>query len=195
MRPLRNDPAVEAAFAAVPSEQIAEIIDGELHVQSRPGRRHTRSASRLGAELGGPFDRGKNGPGGWVILDEPELHLGPRPDKLVPDLAGWRRARMPDALGDGDDDAHYALVPDWICEVISASTERTDRIKKMRIYRRDGVGHVWLLSPVPQTLEVDRVDEREEGRWTLLATHEGEERVRAEPFEAFELELGALWER
>lgn len=190
--PVRNDPAVEAAYEAAPPEQIAEILDGELHLQARPGRRHTRSASRLGIELGGPFDRGRGGPGGWVILDEPELHLGPRPDKLSPDLAGWRRERMPDALGNADDDGPYELPPDWICEVISASTERVDRTKKMRIYRREGVSHLWLLSPTAQTLEIYRL---EQGRWVLLDTHEGDDRVRAEPFEAIELELGALWER
>jgi Uma2 family endonuclease len=191
---LRNPPEVEAAFEAAPPDALAEIIDGALHVQARPGRRHTRSASRLGGELSGPFDRGRGGPGGWVILDEPALHLGPGPDKLVPDLAGWRRERMPDALGDPDDDAHYTLAPDWICEVISPSTERIDRTKKMRIYLREGVRHVWLLSPATQTLEVYTPDDRVAGRWTLLATHDGDERVRAEPFEAFELELGALWE-
>ena len=191
-RPLRNEPAVEAAFDAVPPEQIAEIIDGELHVQARPGRRHARSASRLIGDLGAPFDRGRGGPGGWVILIEPELHLGPRPDKLVPDLAGWRRERLPDALGEEADDGHFDLAPDWVCEVISASTERVDRVKKMRIYRRERVGHVWLLNPHAQTLESYRLDGE---RWTLLDTFEGDARVRAEPFEAIELELAALWER
>jgi hypothetical protein len=94
-----NDPAVEAAFQAVPDTMVAEILDGHLYTTPRPPRRHTNTAAVLGGELYAPFRRGNGGPGGWVILGEPELHLGPKPDKLVPDLAGWRRERMPDALG------------------------------------------------------------------------------------------------
>ncbi|WP_437496364.1 Uma2 family endonuclease [Sorangium sp. So ce1099] len=187
-----NAPEVEAAFQAAPEEMVAEILDGELHTFPRPGRPHTRTASLLGSSLTGPFDRGRDGPGGWVILDEPELHLGPRPDKVVPDLAGWRRERMPDALGSEDAPAHYDVAPDWICEVISPRTERVDRGKKMRIYRREGVRHAWLINPVAQTLEVYRLDD---GRCYLLDTHEGDAVVRAEPFEAIELPLADLWAR
>ncbi|WP_437964488.1 Uma2 family endonuclease [Sorangium sp. So ce260] len=190
--PARNAPEVEAAFEAVPPEQVAEILDGELFTFPRPGRPHTRSASRLTMKLGSAFDLGDGGPGGWVLLDEPELHLGPRPDKVVPDLAGWKRERMPDALGDEDTPAHYDVTPDWVCEVISSRTERVDRGKKMRIYRREGVGHVWLLSPLLRTLEVYRL---EGGRWVLLETYEEDVKVRAEPFDAVELDLAAIWTR
>ncbi|WP_437760795.1 Uma2 family endonuclease [Sorangium sp. So ce1389] len=190
--PDRNAPEVEAAFEAVPPEQVAEILDGELFTFPRPGRPHTRSASRLTMKLGSAFDLGDGGPGGWVLLDEPELHLGPRPDKVVPDLAGWKRERMPDALGDEDTPAHYDVSPDWVCEVISPRTERVDRGKKMRIYRREGVGHVWLLSPLLRTLEVYRL---EGGRWVLLETYEEDAKVRAEPFDAVELDLAAIWIR
>ncbi|WP_437901303.1 Uma2 family endonuclease [Sorangium sp. So ce124] len=186
-----NAPEVEAAFQAVPDEMVAEILDGELHTFPRPARPHTRAASRLGRRLG-PFDDDPGEPGGWVILDEPELHLGPRPDKVVPDLAGWRRERMPDALGPEDAPAHYNVAPDWVCEVISPRTERVDRGKKMRIYRREGVRHAWLINPVAQTLEVYRLDD---GRWSLLDTYEGDEIVRPEPFEAVELPLASLWAR
>ncbi|WP_437923767.1 Uma2 family endonuclease [Sorangium sp. So ce291] len=186
----RNAPEVEAAFDAVPPERVAEILDGELFTFPRPGRPHTRSASRLTMKLGSAFDLGDGGPGGWVLLDEPELHLGPRPDKVVPDLAGWKRERMPDALGDEDTPAHYDVSPDWVCEVISPRTERVDRGKKMRIYRREGVGHVWLLSPLLRTLEVYRL---EGGRWVLLETYEDDAKVRAEPFDAVELDLAAIW--
>ncbi|MDC0676327.1 Uma2 family endonuclease [Sorangium atrum] len=186
-----NAPEVEAAFQAVPDEMVAEILDGELHTFPRPARPHTRTASRLGRRLG-PFDDDPGEPGGWVILDEPELHLGPRPDKVVPDLAGWRRERMPDALGPEDAPAHYNVAPDWVCEVISPRTERVDRGKKMRIYRREGVRHAWLINPVAQTLEVYRLDD---GPWSLLDTYEGDEIVRPEPFEAVELPLASLWAR
>ncbi|AUX23450.1 hypothetical protein SOCEGT47_039750 [Sorangium cellulosum] len=186
-----NAPEVEAAFQAVPDEMVAEILDGELFTFPRPARPHTRTASRLGRRLG-PFDDDPGEPGGWVILDEPELHLGPGPDKVVPDLAGWRRERMPDALGPDDAPAHYDIAPDWVCEVISPSTERVDRGKKMRIYRREGVRHAWLINPVAQTLEVYRLDD---GRFWLLDPHEGDAAVRAEPFGALELPLAALWAR
>jgi Uma2 family endonuclease len=186
-----NDPLVEAAFQAVPGTMIAEILDGELHTMPRPGRRHTRTSSILGAELYGPFWRGTGGPGGWVILDEPELHLGPKPDKVVPDLAGWRSHRMPDEVESEDELPYYDVAPDWVCEVLSPSTEATDRIKKMRIYRREGVAHVWLIHPIARTLEVYRL---EGGRWVQLDTFEEDAVVRAEPFEAVELSLEVLWQ-
>jgi Uma2 family endonuclease len=188
----RNAPDVEAAFEAVPPEMVAEILDGELFAFPRPARPHTRSASRLTMKLGSAFDLGDSGPGGWVILDEPELHLGPKPDKVVPDLAAWPRESMPDALGDEDTPAYYDVAPAWVCEVISPRTERVDRGKKMRIYRREGVAHLWLLSPLQRTLEVYRL---EGGRWVLLDTYEDDAKVRAEPFEAMELDLSAIWAR
>ncbi|WP_437803891.1 Uma2 family endonuclease [Sorangium sp. So ce693] len=187
----RNAPEVEAAFQAVPDEMVAELLDGELYTFPRPARPHTRAASRLGAILA-PFDDDPGEPGGWVILDQPELQVGPRPDKVVPDLAAWRRERMPDAVGPEDAPAHYDIAPDWVCEVISPRTERVDRGKKMRIYRREGVRHAWLLNPVAQTLEVYRLDD---GRWSLLDTYEGDEIVRPEPFDAIELPLADLWAR
>ena len=183
---------MEAAFEAVPPEMVAEILDGELFTFPRPARPHTRSASRLTMKLGGPFDLGDGGPGGWVILDEPELHLGRRPDKLAPDLAGWKRERMPDALGDEETPAYYDVAPDWVCEVISPLTARVDRGKKMRAYRREGVEHFWICNPLLRMLEVYRL---EGGRWSLIETYEDDEKVRAEPFDAVELELGAIWAR
>jgi len=185
-----NDPSVEAAFQAVPDTEIAEIIDGELHTMPRPGRRHTRTSSVLGVVLGGPFWAGAGGPGGWVILDEPELHLGPKPDKVVPDLAGWLSHRMPEEVTSEDDLSYYDVAPDWVCEVLSPSTEAKDRIKKMRIYRREGVGHAWLIHPIARTLEVYRL---EGGRWVQLDTFEEDAVVRAEPFDAVEISLRVLW--
>ena len=184
-----NAPEVEAAFQAVPAERVAEILDGELHTMPRPARPHARAMTRLTHQLG-PFDADPGEPGGWVLLIEPELHLGLGPDKLVPDLAGWRRERMPDALGPEDAPAYYDVAPDWVCEVLSPSTERMDRGKKMRIYRREGVKHVWLLSPLLKTLEVYRL---EGGLWVLLETYEEDAKVRAEPFDALELDLTTIW--
>lgn len=183
----KNSAEVEAAFLAVPEECVAEILDGELHVQPRPCVRHARAASRLGGDLSG-FDReGTGGPGGWTILFEPALHLGQRPDRLVPDLAGWRRERMPKL----PDTAAIELAPDWVCEVLSDRTERVDRTKKRRIYAREGVGYLWLVSPDQRMLEVFRLQGE---HWVLLETFEGDSLVRAEPFDAIELPLGSLWE-
>ena len=132
----------------------------------------------------GPLRRGRGGPGGWWILDEPELHFGEQ--VVVPDLAGWRRERMP-AI---PDEAFFALAPDWVCEVLSPSTERIDRGRKLRIYAEAGVAHAWLVNPAERTLEVLRL---REGAWTIVAVWEDAAVVRAEPFEAIELELGRLW--
>jgi Uma2 family endonuclease len=134
--------------------------------------------------LDGPFDSGRNGPGGWLILDEPELHM--HGHILVPDLAGWRRERMPKMPAA----PFLELAPDWVCEVLSPSTEAEDRADKMPIYAHAGVSHAWLVDPIARTLEVFR---REGERWSVLGTWRDEARVRAEPFEAFELELSALW--
>jgi Uma2 family endonuclease len=188
----RNSPSVEAAFQAVPPEMVAEILDGELYVSPRPARPHANVASNLGGLLLAPFKFGRGGPGGWVILDEPELHLGPRPDKVVPDLAGWRRERLPDAVGGDDAPAHYDLAPDWVCEVLSARTRNRDKGQKMRIYAREGVRHVWHVDPLARTLDIFRLVE---GQWIVAQSFAGDEKVRAEPFEAIELELALVWSR
>jgi Uma2 family endonuclease len=171
---------------AAPEHMIAEIIDGELVTQPRPAFPHVRAASRLGADLDGPFDRGKGGPGGWIILDEPELRL--HGDVLVPDLAGWRRERMPEV----PDVPASELSPDWVCEVLSPSTAATDRVRKMRIYARERVAYAWLVEPIAQTLEAYRLEGE---RWVQVGAWVGDEKVRAEPFESFELELASLWAR
>jgi Uma2 family endonuclease len=177
-------PATYADLEALPPHQVGEIIAGALYASPRPAMPHTRAASRLGMALG-PFDSGSGGPGGWIILDEPELHLGG--DVLVPDVAGWQRERMPKlprvpAL---------TIAPDWVCEVISPSTEKRDRSAKLPAYAREGVRHVWLVDPDLRTLEIFRL---EGPRYVLLGTHTDEASVRAEPFDAIELSLRVLWE-
>lgn len=170
---------------SAPPHMIAEVIDGELRLQPRPAVPHAAAASALGEELGPPFKRGRGGPGGWIILDEPELHLGE--DILVPDLAGWRRERMPTLAAE---DSYLVLAPDWVAEVLSPSTRKYDRTDKLRIYARERVEWVWLIDPLLRTLEVLR---RAEVGWSLRGTWRDDERPRAEPFEAIELELGVLW--
>jgi Uma2 family endonuclease len=186
------DPAKRRAtyedLLAVPEHLVAELIHGALVTQPRPAAPHALAASVLGIELGGPFHRGKGGgPGGWVILDEPELHLRGG-HVLVPDLAGWRRDRMPEVPAT----AAIELAPDWVCEVLSASTEATDRADKMPLYALEKVRHLWLIDPLTRTLETYRLEGE---RWMLLATWRDDAFVRAEPFDAIELELAALWAR
>ncbi len=171
---------------AAPKHMIAEIINGALITQPRPASLHARAASRLGAELDGPFDRAKGGPGGWILLDEPELHL--HGDILVPDLAGWRRERMPEL----PDAAAFELAPDWVCEVLSPSTAATDRAEKMPIYAREHVPHLWLVDPIARTLESFQLVG---SSWSLLGTWRDDARVRVEPFTELELELNCLWAR
>ncbi len=169
---------------AIPDHLVGELIAGELITSPRPAPRHTRASSRLGGVLDGPFDRGSGGPGGWIILDEPELHLDG--DVVVPDVAGWRRDRMPKL----PDTAYFGLAPDWVCEVLSPSTEGIDRSDKMPIYAREGVPHAWLVNPITRTLENYRLRDRQ---WVLASVFRDGARVRAEPFDALELDLALLW--
>jgi Uma2 family endonuclease len=184
-----NEPARRRAtyddVLRAPPHMIAEVIDGELHLQPRPAKPHAAAASALSEELGPPFKRGRGGPGGWIILYEPELHL--RDDILVPDLAGWRRERMPALVAE---EPFFALAPDWVAEVLSPSTRKIDRTDKLRIYARERVEWVWLVDPLLRTLEVLR---RAEVGWSLRGTWRDDELVRAEPFDAIELDLSILW--
>lgn len=185
--------ATLAELNAVPANLLAELIGGTLYTMTRPAPKHGVAASRLGGELLGPFDRGRGGPGGWWILDEPELRF-PDPaapgevDVIVPDLAGWHRERMPKL----PKTKYFTLAPDWVCEVLSPSTAGYDRGTKMPLYAREGVRHAWLVDPALRTLEIFILGE--DRRWDLGDVHRDDAVVRAPPFEAFELQLGVLWE-
>jgi Uma2 family endonuclease len=177
-----------------PENMVAEVLDGELHLHPRPRQRHTRVASSLGASLHGRFDDGGErggGPGGWIILYEPELHLGSRPDIVVPDLAGWREERFPP---EGEQDAPFwTVAPDWVCEILSESTARADRMKKVPIYARENVAHVWLIEPRDQTIEVLKLRDH---AYQLVGTWGGtEEPFAIEPFEAVSFPPSAFWGR
>jgi len=184
--PAERKPSVYEEFLAVPKHLVAEIIRGELRTHPRPATPHARAATRLGIKIGGPFDLGEGGPGGWLFLDEPELHIVG--EVVVPDLAAWRRERMPQMPSV----AFVELAPDWVCEVLSPSTEAEDRADKMPIYVQSGVRHAWLVDPITKTLEVFRSDGT---AWVVVGTWREDARVRVEPFEAIELELGSLWAR
>jgi Uma2 family endonuclease len=174
---------------AAPEHMIAEVIFGTLYTQPRPATTHQRASSRLGILLGRHFDIDDEGPTGWLLLDEPELHLGNEPDILVPDLAGWRQANVTPEM---EDTAWIGVAPDWVCEVLSPSTQVRDRGIKLDIYLRERVGHVWIIDPILETLEIYG---HGGDHWRRCAQHAGNVTVRAEPFESFDLELGRLWKR
>lgn len=167
-----------------PDHVVAEVLAGELYTSPRPAGPHTEAASTLGMDIGGPFHRGRGGPGGWIILFEPELHLAS--DIVVPDLAGWRRERLPSV----PDEPYFTLAPDWACEVLSPGTALLDRRRKLPVYAREGVTHVWLVDPRAKSIEVFRLDG---ANYRLVTVHGESEVARIEPFEAVELELSALW--
>ncbi|HXU44977.1 MAG TPA: Uma2 family endonuclease [Thermoanaerobaculia bacterium] len=182
----RFDPSVPATLRDLddlPEDVVAHIVDGELIVHPRPEGPHVEAASELGWMLMGPFRHGIGGLGGWVILDEPKILFGQQ--LLVPDRAGWKKERFV-APRKGP----YTVVPDWVCEILSPSTRRFDRSTKLPLFAREGVGHAWVIDPKAQTLEVLRLHE---GRWLIVAVHEGRGPVRAEPFDALELDLSLIW--
>jgi Uma2 family endonuclease len=184
--------ATYADVKAAPLLKVAELIDGTLYTFPRPAPRHARASSRLGGKLQGPFDLGEGGPGGWVLLDEPEIHF-PHPtakgeiEAVAPDIAGWRVERMPEL----PETAYFTLAPDWICEILSPSTEKYDRKTKMPIYAREGVRHAWLIDPLKRTLEVFTLGP--DRRWVVGDVHRRDARVRVPPFDAIELDLSLLW--
>jgi Uma2 family endonuclease len=180
---LAKRPATYEDLLKVPDNLVAEIIEGELYTSPRPSTPHLHAASMLGARIITNFNDGGGGPGGWWILDEPELHLGP--DVLVPDIAGWRRVRMPLLPVT----AAFDLAPDWVCEVLSPSTTRIDRMLKLPTYGRAGVAFAWLVDPIQRTLEAFRSIN---GQWSLLGIY-GDDVARIEPFEEHEFPVATLW--
>jgi Uma2 family endonuclease len=169
---------------AVPENMVAELIDGELYASPRPAGPHTMAASALGFVIGPPFHFGNGGPGGWWILDEPELHFGR--NVLVPDLAGWRKERMPEI----PKNHVFSVVPDWVCEVISPSSGRLDRTKKMPIYARQGVRFAWIIDPDQQVLEVRTL--QADGDWRR-EDYGGDQPLRVPPFEEIEIDFSLIW--
>ncbi len=170
---------------ALPPHLKGEIIDGELHVQSRPRFRHARVGGFFSRHLGGGFDYDEGGPGGWWIVPEPGIELPDAPE-VSPDLGGWKRERMPVP----PDDAPIRIVPDWVCELLSRSNARWDRTVKLPFYARVGVRWLWLVDPRDQTIDVYQLHD---SRWSLLRSFGEEATMRAEPFDAIEIPLARLW--
>ncbi len=178
------NPATYEDLKKVPPHKVAEIINGRLITQPRPAPRHAVASSSVGNKIGSPFHHGDGGPGGWWILDEPELHLGDH--VLVPDLAGWRRENMPKL----PETAFFETPPDWICEVISPSTARYDRLEKRQIYAEFKIPYLWFIDPNEKILEAF---ELQNGKWTLLATRANDDEIAIAPFDEVPFSLSALW--
>ena len=167
-----------------PPHRIAEIVDGTLYTHPRPAMLHALASSALQSDLSSTFQFGRGGPGGWWVIFEPELHLGE--DIVVPDLAGWCRERMPDY----PDTAYVTLPPNWVCEVLSASTRRLDLQEKRPVYAREGVAHLWLVDPTDRTLEAFGL---RDGQWALFGSAKDDEPVSIPPFDAITFSLADLW--
>jgi Uma2 family endonuclease len=177
-------PATYQDVLDAPPDRIAELVHGALHLHPRPAMRHAGAAFGLAGRLDDPFRRGNGGPGGWLFAIEPELHLGP--DVLVPDLGGWRRARMPAF----PDTPATDVAPDWVCEILSPGTRGFDLTAKRDLYGSNGVRHLWFVDPAERTLEAF---ELRAGSWALLSAFGEEDEVRAAPFDAIAFPLSTLW--
>jgi len=180
---LSADPYAE--LCALPEHLTGEILNGVLHTQPRPAGPHALAASALGAGLFN-LRQDSGGGGGWWIIDEPEVHFIRDAEVCVPDIAGWRRERMP-RIPRGH---RFEVVPDWVCEILSPGTARKDRVVKMPIYARHGVAYLWLLDPLERTLEAYDLLE---GQWRVIGLFQGDDVVQVAPFEALELSLSNFW--
>ncbi|MDP2106255.1 MAG: Uma2 family endonuclease [Desulfobulbaceae bacterium] len=169
---------------SIPENMIGEIIDGELIVSPRPSRRHSDATLSLGSAILPPYKLGKGGPGGWIILVEPEIAFGE--DLFVPDLAGWKKERFPET----EDHNWIEIVPDWVCEIVSPGTARIDRVKKTNIYGQHRVPYYWIIDPIIKTLEVLK---NEAGRWLIIGTYAENDKIHDEPFQEVEINLSDLW--
>lgn len=176
--------ATYADLEAVPPHLVAEILFGTLVTHPRPHKRHGGATTVLGMVTGPPYQLGVGGPGGWIFMDEPELHLGPH--IVSPDLAAWRRERMTET----EDKAFFEVAPDWVCEALSPSTEKYDRGPKRTIYALYGVEHLWHLDARVKCLETFA---RTDKSWLLTGTYFDNEEVRAAPFADIAFKLGLLW--
>jgi len=185
MEPQRK-PTLYEYLEGLPEGMTGEILNGQLHAQPRPSNRHAHAAIKLGGPISRGYDNGIEGPGGWWVLLEPEVHFVRDSEVAVPDLAGWRRERIP-YLPEGH---RIEIVPDWVCEILSPSTASKDREIKMPLYAHYGVPYAWLVDPVEQTLEVYGLDG---STWVKGGFFSGTDQVVAPPFEAIRIDLGSFW--
>jgi Uma2 family endonuclease len=184
MDPARKVPTL-ADLDALPADVKGEIIEGVLYTMTRPRGQHQRTGLAIGGDLRGPFDRGRGGPGGWWIIPEPGIEL-PNTPEIAPDIAGWRRERLPVV----PDDAAISVVPDWVCEILSPTTRRHDLLVKKPYYAKVGVAHHWLIDLPARALTAYRL---ESGRWLELGTYGDEHEARVEPFADVALDIASWW--
>lgn len=178
-------PATLADIEALPPNVKGEILDGVLYVMPRPRARHSRLEAILGSGVGAPYDHGRGGPGGWWILVEPGIEL-PNSPEVSPDLAGWRRERMPQL----PTDTAIGIVPDWVCEILSPSTRGYDQLKKRPFYARHGVQWLWFVDPEARTLSASRLVD---GHWFEIGVWGDDDQACIEPFDQAELNLSDWW--
>ena len=171
-----------------PQGKVAEVMRGRLYLMPRPAQPHTATAAFLGGKLIEPFGRGQGGPGGWWVFHEPEVHFSGAPGKdiLVPDIAGWRRERLPRL----QKTAYFTITPDWVCEILSPSTRKRDLGEKRDIYAREGVPYLWLVDPLARTLETFAL---EKGEWRPRERLADDASVCQPPFDAIAFPLNNLW--
>jgi Uma2 family endonuclease len=169
----------------LPDNITGEIISGDLIASPRPGPKHSNVSTALGVKVGGPFQYGEGGgPGGWIILFEPEIHI--KDDIVVPDFAGWKRER----LSKPPDEAYFSTVPDWICEILSPSSVKTDRIIKQQLYLSWKINHYWIVDPILKSVEIL---ERAAENWVVKGLYSENDKMRAPPFDMVEIDLKSLW--
>ncbi len=170
----------------LPERLVGEIIGARLYTHPRPTGPHAVVTSSLGADVHSAYHRGRGGPGGWWILDEPELHFVRDTEVAVPDIAGWRRERLPRIPRD----QRFEVAPDWICEALSPNTAKHDRMIKMPLYARYGVTFLWLVDPAARSLEAFTLKDQ---HWTVIGQFKDQEQVSVQPFTAISLALADLW--
>jgi Uma2 family endonuclease len=185
MEPARKH-ATSADLLELPEGSRAELIGGAIVHLPPPLPEHGRSQRTIGRFIGGPFDddHGRGGPGGWWILPEVEVQLGS--EIVRPDIVGWRRERLPSPWGMRP----IGVVPDWICEALSPSNERHDRVYKANLYAESGVAFYWIVDPSERILEAF---ELASGGWIRIGAWGSGETARVRPFDAVELEMDRLF--
>jgi Uma2 family endonuclease len=182
----RTEPPTLADLDALPPGIVGEIIEGVLYTMTKPRSRHQRTGLEIGSGLLGPFDHGRSGPGGWWIITEPGIELPNDTKEISPDVAGWRRERMPELPVDEP----IRIVPDWVCEILPKHTRRHDQLIKMPYYARVGVAYAWLVDIEARVLTAHRLDS---GAWRTIGTHSDETEARIEPFDIVPLSVADWW--
>ena len=178
-------PPTLADLDALPPGIVGEIIEGVLYTMTKPRMRHQRTTRMIGGRVGEPFDNGIGGPGGWWIVTEPGIEL-PNTPEIAPDVAGWRRERMPEMPGDEP----IRMVPDWVCEILSKNTRRHDHLVKMPYYAKIGVAYAWVADSEARVLVTYRL---ESGAWRMIGTYSNETEARIEPFDMVPLNVADWW--